>query len=48
MKRNIYTTSAKDYYDNAPMMDLIDYNKDEGMDLNMVNDETLDMFYTIQ
>lgn len=30
------------------MMDLIDYYKDEGMDLNMVNDETLDMFYTIQ
>lgn len=22
MKRNIYTTSAKDYYDNAPMMDM--------------------------
>lgn len=35
-------------YNNAPMMDPIDYHKDEGMDLNMVNDETLDMFYTIQ
>lgn len=35
-------------YNNAPMMNLIDYRKDEGMDLNMVNDETLDMFYTIQ
>ena len=22
MKRNIYTTSAKNYYDNAPMMDM--------------------------
>ena len=35
-------------YNNAPMMDLIDYHENEGMDLNMVNDETLDMFYTIQ
>ena len=35
-------------YNNAPMMDLIDYNENEGIDLNMVNDETLDMFYTIQ
>lgn len=35
-------------YNNVPMMDPIDYHKDEGMDLNMVNDETLDMFYTIQ
>lgn len=35
-------------YNNAPMMDLIDYHDNEGMDLNMVNDETLDMFYTIQ
>lgn len=35
-------------YNNAPMMDFIDYHDNEGMDLNMVNDETLDMFYTIQ
>lgn len=35
-------------YNNAPMMDLIDYHENEGMDLNMVNNETLDMFYTIQ
>ena len=35
-------------YNNAPMMDLNDYNENEGIDLNMVNDETLDMFYTIQ
>lgn len=35
-------------YNNAPMMDLIDYHENEGMDLNMVNDKTLDMFYTIQ
>lgn len=35
-------------YNNAPMMDLIDYHDNEGIDLNMVNDETLDMFYTIQ
>lgn len=35
-------------YNNAPMMDLIDYHDNEGMDLNMVNNETLDMFYTIQ
>lgn len=35
-------------YNNAPMMDLIYYHENEGMDLNMVNDETLDMFYTIQ
>lgn len=30
------------------MMDLIDYHENEGIDLNMVNNETLDMFYTIQ
>lgn len=35
-------------YNNAPMMDLIDYHDNEGIDLNMVNNETLDMFYTIQ
>lgn len=35
-------------YNNAPMMDLIDYHENEGMDLNMANNETLDMFYTIQ
>ena len=35
-------------YNNASMMDLIDYHENEGMDLNMVNAETLDMFYTIQ
>ena len=35
-------------YNNAPMMDLIDYHENEGIDLNMVNNETLDMFYTIQ
>lgn len=35
-------------YNNAPMMDLIDYHENEGIDLNMVNGETLDMFYTIQ
>ena len=35
-------------YNNAPMMDLIDYHENESMDLNMVNTETLDMFYTIQ
>lgn len=35
-------------YNNAPMMNLIDYYENEGIDLNMANDETLDMFYTIQ
>ena len=35
-------------YNNAPMMNLIDYHENEGTDLNIVNDETLDMFYTIQ
>lgn len=30
------------------MMDLIDYHDNEGIDLNMVNNETLDLFYTIQ
>ena len=48
MKRNIYTTSSKDYYDNAPMMDLNDYNENEGMDLNMVDGEVLDMLYRTQ
>ena len=31
-------------YDNAPMMDLNEYNKSEGMDLNMINNEILDKF----
>ena len=31
-------------YNNAPMMDLNEYNKSEGMDLNMVNNEILDKF----
>ena len=35
-------------YDNAPMMDMVKFNQVEGIDLNIVNDETLDMFYTIQ
>ena len=35
-------------YNNAPMMNLIDYHENEGIDLNIANDETLDMFYTIQ
>ena len=35
-------------YNNAPMMNLIDYHENEGIDLNIVNDKTLDMFYTIQ
>lgn len=35
-------------YNNAPMMDLIDYHENESIDLNMVNAETLNMFYTIQ
>ena len=32
-------------YDNAPMMDLNEYNKSEGIDLNMVDNETLDKFH---
>lgn len=35
-------------YNNAPMMNLIDYHENECIDLNIVNDKTLDMFYTIQ
>lgn len=35
-------------YNNAPMMDMVKFNQVEGIDLNIVNDETLDMFYTIQ
>ena len=31
-------------YNNAPMMDLNEYNKSEGMDLNMINNEILDKF----
>ena len=35
-------------YNNAPMMYLNDYNEIEGIDLNIVDDETLDILYTIQ
>lgn len=35
-------------YNNAPMMDLIDYNENEDIDLNMVDGETLDILYTIR
>ena len=31
-------------YDDAPMMDLDEYNKSEGMDLNMVNNEIVDNY----
>lgn len=44
---NMNTNTNIDY-NNAPMMDLIDYHENEGMDLNMVNGEVLDMLYTIQ
>lgn len=46
MKRNIYTTSAKDYYDNAPMMDMVKFNQVEGIDLNLVDGEKLSFYYT--
>ena len=32
-------------YDNAPMMDFDEYNKSEGMDLNIVSNEILDKFH---
>nr|DAM31374.1 MAG TPA: hypothetical protein [Ackermannviridae sp.] len=35
-------------YNNASMMDLIDYHENEGMDLNMVSGEVLDMLYITQ
>ena len=35
-------------YNDAPMMDLNDYNENEGIDLNMVDSETLDLLYTIR
>lgn len=35
-------------YNNAPMMDLNDYNENEGMDLNMTTGEVLDMLYRTQ
>lgn len=35
-------------YNNAPMMYLNDYNEIEGIDLNIVDDETLDLLYTIR
>ena len=35
-------------YNNAPMMNLNDYNENEGIDLNMVDSETLDLLYTIR
>ena len=35
-------------YNDAPMMDLNDYKENEGIDLNIVDSETLDLLYTIQ
>lgn len=35
-------------YNDAPMMNLNDYNENEGIDLNMVDSETLDILYTIR
>ena len=35
-------------YNNAPMMYLNDYNEIEGIDLNIVDSETLDILYTTQ
>lgn len=48
MKRNIYTTSAKDYYDNAPMMDMYSFLASEGYDINnnsQITKEVLDKLY---
>ena len=48
MKRNIYTTSAKDYYDNAPMMDMYSFLSSEGYDINnnpQITKEVLDKLY---
>lgn len=35
-------------YDDAPMMDMVKFNQVEGIDLNIVDDETLDILYTTQ
>ena len=48
MKRNIYTTSSKDYYDNAPMMDMYSFLASEGYDINnnpQITKEVLDKLY---
>lgn len=35
-------------YDNAPMMNMKDYNEVEGIDLNLTNGESLDLLYTMR
>lgn len=35
-------------YDNAPMMDIDEYNDNRDIDLNTVNGEVLDVFYRTQ
>lgn len=35
-------------YDNAPMMDIDEYNDNRDIDLNTVNSEVLDVFYRTQ
>ena len=44
---NMNMNTNNDYND-APMMNLNDYNENEGIDLNMVDSETLDLLYTIR
>lgn len=48
MKRNIYTTSSEDYYDNAPMMDMYSFLASEGYDINnnpQITEEILNKLY---
>lgn len=35
-------------YDNAPMMDMKDYNEVEGIDLNLTDGESLDLLYVMR
>lgn len=34
-------------YDDAPMMDMVKFNKVEGIDLNLIDGENLDFYYTL-
>lgn len=34
-------------YDNAPMMDMVKFNQVEGIDLNLIDEENLNFYYTL-
>ena len=46
-KNIIMNMNTNKIYDDAPMMDMVKFNQVEGIDLNLVDGETLSFYYTL-